>query len=131
MQLFFLVLIMLISFISFDKNNNIEKNIDLNLLVGTWKLDMSPEDKTDSNFANMEIDEVTENSFEGYFYRQGVKIRQGRINTQTGVIYGALVSGDNSGEYNSTFYYKDGILFGTTHALNRGFLSVWTATKSN
>ena len=131
MQLFFLVLIMLISFISFDKNNNIEKNIDLNLLVGTWKLDMSPEDKTDSNFATMEIDEVTENSFEGYFYRQGVKIRQGRINTQTGVIYGALVSGDNSGEYNSTFYYKDGILFGTTHALNRGFLSVWTATKSN
>ena len=131
MQLFFLVLIMLISFISFDKNNNIEKNIDLNLLVGTWKLDMSPEDKTDSNFANMEIDEVTENSFEGYFYRQGVKIRQGRINTQTGVIYGALVSGDNSGEYNSTFYYKDGILFGTTHALNRGFLSVWTANKSN
>ena len=102
---------------------------DIQLLIGTWKLDMSPEDKTDNNFAMMRITKVEKNSIKGIFYREGVTIREGRINTQTGVLYGALVSGDNSGNYNSTFYYKDGMLYGSTHALKRGFLSVWTATK--
>ncbi|MEL6812015.1 MAG: hypothetical protein AAFP76_11820 [Bacteroidota bacterium] len=102
---------------------------DLQQLVGVWKLDMSPQDTTDENFARMEITSVTANSMEGEFYRRTVKMREGRINTQLGIIYGALISGDNSGEYYSTFYLKDGVLHGTTHARDRGFLAVWTAKK--
>ena len=104
-------------------------DIDLKVLVGKWKLDMSPHDKTDSNFAMMEITEVEDNTFKGVFYREGVEIRDAQINTQLGVIYAALISGDNSGDYNTTFYYKEGVLQGTTHAVNRSFLAVWTATK--
>lgn len=106
-------------------------DLDLNILVGKWKLDMSPQDKTDSNFAMMVITKVEDNQFEGEFYRKGVKIRNAQINTQLGHIYAALISGDNSGSYNTTFYNKEGILYGTTHAVERNFLSVWTATKEN
>ena len=114
-------------------SNDIQKksdNLDLNVLVGDWKLDMSPQDKTDQNFATMRITKIVDNSFKGEFYREGVNIRNSNLNTQLGIIYGALVSGDNTGTYNTSFYYKDGILHGTTHAVNRNFLSVWTATKN-
>ena len=105
--------------------------INLNELVGSWKLDMSPQDNTDSNFAMMNITKVEGNTFEGEFYREGVKITNAQINTQLGVVYGALVSGDNSGTYNTTFVYKNGMLEGTTHSIDKKFLSVWTATKTN
>ncbi len=105
------------------------EKIDTNVLIGEWQLDMSPENKTDANFAKMIITKVGNNQLKGSFYRDGVRIREGRINTQTGIIYGALVSGDNSGEYNTSFYYKDGKLYGSTHAIEREFLAVWTATK--
>ncbi|MEM6721059.1 MAG: hypothetical protein AAF611_17150 [Bacteroidota bacterium] len=105
------------------------QKVDTNILVGEWKLDMSPQNATDANFAKMIITKVDENTFKGYFYREGVRIRSGRLNTQLGFIYGALVSGDNSGTYNTSFYYKDGKLYGSTHAIGREFLAVWTATK--
>ena len=105
--------------------------INLNDLVGSWKLDMSPQDNTDSNFAMMNITKVEGNTFEGEFYREGVKITNAQINTQLGVVYGALVSGDNSGTYNTTFVYKNGMLEGTTHSIDKKFLSVWTAIKTN
>lgn len=104
-------------------------DIDLNVLVGKWKIDLSPEDKTDSNFAMMNITKIEGETFKGEFYRKGVKIRNAQINTQLNVIYGALVSGDNSGIYNTTFYFKDGMLHGTTHSVDKNFLAVWTATK--
>ena len=107
----------------------IAEKADPNVLIGTWKLDMSPENQTDGNFAMMRIEKIKNGSFKGVFYREGVKIRKGRINTQTGVIHGALVSGDNSGDYNTSFYLKEGKLYGTTHSLSRDFLSVWVATK--
>ena len=99
------------------------------VLVGKWKLDLSPQDKTDSNFAMMNITNVEGDTFNGEFYRKGVKIRNGQINTQLGIVYGALISKDNSGTYNTTFYYKDGLLHGTTHAIDRNFLAVWEATR--
>ncbi|MFK7787269.1 MAG: hypothetical protein AB8B56_19255 [Crocinitomicaceae bacterium] len=105
------------------------EEIDLNVLVGQWKIDMSPQDLTDENFAEMSIKKVDENTFHGEFYRKGVKIKNAQINTQLDIIYCALTSGDNSGTYNTTFYYKDDILHGTTHSLGRNFLSVWAATK--
>ena len=102
---------------------------DTEVLIGLWQLDMSPENKNDNNFAMMRITEVNGYSFKGSFYRDGVVIQKGQLNTQRGIIYGALVSGDNSGNYNSSFYHEDGVLYGSTHALDRQFLSVWTAKK--
>ncbi|SHH47769.1 hypothetical protein [Winogradskyella jejuensis] len=107
------------------------KDLDLNVLKGTWKLDMSPQDKTDNNFATMKITKIDNSTFKGEFYREGVRIREGRINTQLGIIYGTLISGDNSGEYNTTFYYKNGALHGTTHSVHKDFLAVWIGTKMN
>lgn len=104
-------------------------DLDLTVLVGKWKLDMSPQDKTDSNFAMMNITKIEGNSFKGEFYREGVKIKEGRITTSEGIIYAALISGDNSGTYNTSFYFKDDMLYGTTHSLGKDFLAVWNAIK--
>ena len=105
------------------------EDVNPEVLIGSWKLDMTPENEKDANFAMMRIEKVENQSLRGVFYREGVKIRDGFINTQRGIVYGALVSSDNSGKYNSSFYYKDGVLYGSTHAIDRGFLAVWTATR--
>jgi len=128
-SLTYLIIIMILGITHNVRSQITDK--DLQELVGTWKLDMSPQDTTDDNFAMMSITSISENSVEGEFYRSSVAIRKGRVNTQRGIIYVALISGDNSGEYNSTFYCEDGILYGTTHAVDRGFLAVWTATKND
>ena len=106
-------------------------DLDLNVLVGKWKLDMSPQDETDSNFALMNITRIEGNTFKGEFYREGVKIEEGRITTSEGIIYAALISGDNSGTYNTSFYFKDDMLYGSTHSLGKDFLAVWNAIKIN
>ena len=101
------------------------------VLLGKWTLDMSPQDLTDNNFAMMEITSIQDNQFEGTFYREGVKLKEGQLNTQSSTLYGALISGDNSGSYNTSFYYKEGKLYGTTHAVDRGFLAIWVASKDD
>ena len=103
--------------------------VDKEVLLGQWQLDMTPNDVNDSNFALMNIEKLTDGAFVGEFYRKGVRIQKAQLNTQLGVLHGALISEDNSGQYNSSFYLKNGILFGTTHAVDRGFLAVWTAKK--
>ncbi|MEO1438647.1 MAG: hypothetical protein AAFV80_24110 [Bacteroidota bacterium] len=128
MKTFFILLISL-SACWLNTEPSLTESIDTQILVGHWKLDMSPQDSTDSNFAMMHIKKVTASSFTGDFYRKGVSIKNAQINTQTGKLYGALTSGDNSGTYNTTFLYQDGMLYGTTHAIDKAFLSVWTATK--
>ena len=100
-------------------------------LIGEWILDMTPQDTTDANVAMMRIDTADQRTFEGTFYREGVNIQEGRINIQTGVLYAALVSEDGSGTYHTTFYYENDVLYGTTHAIDRQFLSVWKATRAS
>ncbi len=104
--------------------------MDPDVLIGEWTLDLSPQDLTDANFAIMTITKIKGNSFKGEFYRKGVKIEHAQLNTQLGIIYGALVSRDNSGSYNTSFYLKDGMLHGSTHAIDKKFLAVWTATQN-
>ena len=108
-----------------------EKTLNLNQLIGTWELDLTPENQSDSKFAIMEIEKIAKNLVEGIFYRKGVKITEGRTNTQSGKIYVALVSGDNSGTYNTSLYLENGKLYGSTHSIKKDFLSVWIAKKIN
>ena len=35
----------------------------------------------------------------------------------------------NSGDYNTSFYLKNGKLYGSTHSLKKDFLAVWEAVK--
>ncbi|MDT0593911.1 hypothetical protein [Glaciecola petra] len=98
-------------------------------LIGTWVLDMTPNNPNDNNFAKMTIDKIEKGKVYGEFYRDGVKMQYGVINKVTKRITVALVSSDNSGKYNSSFYLENGMLYGTTHAIERGFLAIWTATK--
>lgn len=107
------------------------KEIDLGSFIGKWTLDLSPQDTTDSNFAMMEITSIDKKTVKGTFYREGVKIREGRVNLQLGIPYVALISEDGTGQYNSSFYMKDGELYGSTHAVDRGFLAVWKGTKES
>ena len=104
-----------------------EPNLDV--LRGTWQIDLSPEDKNDDNFAKMLISSVGKNTVEGTFYRDGVKIREGRLRVSGGTIYVALVSGDNSGIYNTSFRLEEDVLYGTTHSIDKDFLAVWEAKK--
>lgn len=128
LTLLFLLIISISNF-SLKKTNNQIKT-DTNVLIGKWHIDLSPQNTMDDNFAMMEITAINGNNLKGTFYREGVKIKDGQLNTQTGTIHAALTSSDASGTYNTAFYFKDGILYGTTHSLARNFLSVWTATKS-
>ena len=76
---FFLTGILLLCFYGSDQDAS---QIDTTVLLGTWTLDMTPENTSDANFATMKINNVGKNMLEGFFYREGVKIRHGRINTQ-------------------------------------------------
>lgn len=127
MKTLLLICLLITASASFAEQTNLDK-LKISL-VGTWILDMTPNNKDDNNFAKMIISKVDNNQLQGEFYRDGVVIKSGRINTQSGKIYAALVSADNSGSYNTSFYLKDEKLYGTTHAIERGFLAVWTAAK--
>jgi hypothetical protein len=118
-------LVLLASFSAMAHQTHIDQVSDL---IGTWKIDLTPQNNTDDNFASMKIEKIEEGKFFGEFYRDGVVIQQGQINA-TNTIHAALISEDNSGTYNSSFYLKNGVLYGTTHAVKRGFLSVWQAMK--
>ncbi|MCZ4410542.1 hypothetical protein O3Q51_17130 [Cryomorphaceae bacterium 1068] len=120
------LLLLSISNLNFE---GVSTEADPQELIGMWKLDMTPHIPDDNQFAIMEIGKINDNTFKGIFYREGVKIQNGQLNSSTGRIYGALVSGDNSGSYNTSFYLEDGKLYGSTHAIERNFLSVWVATK--
>ena len=116
----------------FSGQVNKEQNLnsaDPSELIGHWRIDLSPENNNDDNFEKMIISSVEENSIEGIFYRDGVKIKEGRITNSQGIIYVALISGDNSGTYNTSFHFENGMLFGTTPSLDKDFLAVWKAIK--
>jgi len=128
MRLFQILMIsMLLSYSNRVVAQSSQTNVEV--LVGMWKIDLSPQDTSDDNFAQMEIVKASENSIKGTFYREGVEMKEGRISISEGIIHAALVSSDNSGSYNTAFYYKDGVLYGTTHSIKKNFLSVWKAQK--
>lgn len=126
----FLNIPMFIIFLSIISSVNAQnKELNPSILEGKWILDLTPHKLNDSNFASMEITKATNATLEGYFYRTGVKITEGQINTSTGKVYCALVSGDGTGKYYTSFYYEDDKIYGTTHSIDRDFLSVWTGIK--
>ena len=77
----------------------------------------------------MRIDTVNSTDMVGVFYRQGVIIQQGKINSQLGSIYASLICHGNRSKYYSSFHYKGVKLYDIIHAIDRGLLGVWIIEK--
>ena len=107
MSNFFRIPILMIFLLSISMVHAQKKELDPSILKGKWILDTTPHIEDDSKFASMEITKVTGDTLEGYFYRAGVNITEGQINLSTGKMYGALVSGDGTGKYYTSFYYEN------------------------
>ena len=96
-------------------------------LIGTWQVDLRPTPESDPYFTELVITQVEENTIYGTFY--GSPIKFGQVNTVWGKLHFAFVTSDGSTTYNTSGMWVDGELEGTTHALERGFLGVWSAEK--
>ena len=96
-------------------------------LIGNWQVDLRPSPGSDPYYTDLNITEVKDNTFKGSYY--GSPIKHGNINTSWGKLHFAFVTSDGSTTYHSTGQLIDGKLVGTTHALERDFLSVWTGEK--
>ena len=126
----FLSIPILIIFLSTISTVNAhDEEINPTVLEGKWILDFTPHILNDSVFASMIITKATKDTLEGQFYREGVEITKGQINLTTGKLYCALVSGDGTGKYNTSFYYENDKIYGSTHSIDKDFLAIWTGIK--
>lgn len=67
-------------------------------------------------------------TFEATFY--GAPVEVARYNADWDVLHIAFVTRDGSTRYLHAARLEGGRLHGTTHAVERGFLSVWTAEQA-
>ncbi len=96
-------------------------------LIGTWQVDLRPNPEAAPYLQEFIVTAVDGNSFTGKFYNS--EIKQGKINTEWGVITFAFVTSDGSGAYNTMGQLKNGKLEGATHSLGRNFLMPWKGEK--
>jgi len=106
------------------------QELDVQQLIGEWKVDLRPSPDAEPYFQKLIITEVNGQSFKGTFYYDS-EIIHAALNLEWGVITLAFVTQDNSGFYNSAAHIIDGKLRGTTHSIGRDFVSVWSAEKVN
>jgi len=71
------------------------------------------------------VSEANGETIKGTFY--GSPLRQVHLSKVNGVLHFAYVTSDTNSVYHGTGRFISGRLEGSTHALDRGFLSVWTA----
>ena len=100
---------------------------DPQALVGEWKVDLRPTPDAEPYYTQFVVEEVKGTGFKGTFY--GTKIENGRLNRDWGAVYFAFTTRDGGTVYNSAGRLTDGRLEGTTNAVERAFLSVWTAER--
>lgn len=98
-----------------------------NDLLGIWQVDLRPTPDAEAYYQPFTVTAINGNTFTGTFYQS--EIREARLNTDWGVVHFAFVTNDGSGDYHTAGRLIDGRLEGTTHALGRNFLTVWTATR--
>jgi hypothetical protein len=99
-------------------------------LLGQWRVDLtsSPAEGVKGRYyTDMMIDSVKGDRVTGTFY--GSRMENGRINRSWGGIRFAFVTRDGGGGvYHHSGEMVDGRLIrGLSHAIDRDFLSVWTA----
>lgn len=96
-------------------------------LVGSWTVDLRPTPDADGYFQEMVVESVEEGRLTGSFY--GSPIRNSHLNLAWGAVRFAFVTDDGSGEYHHSAVLADERVEGTTHSVQRGLLSYWTATR--
>ncbi len=101
---------------------------DPQTLVGTWKVDLRPKPGAPDYFQEFVVRGVEDSTLTGTFY--GTELSDGRLNTDWGAVHFAFTTRDASGLYAHSGVLRDGRLEGRSHALGRGFLSIWTATRA-
>ena len=103
------------------------KQPDTSELMGTWKIDLRPTPDAPPYIQSLVITSTESNRLKGTFY--GSTIQNGRVNTDWGRVVFAFVTQDESGFYHTTGELRDGKLSGSTHAIGRDFLALWTGEK--
>ena len=98
-------------------------------LVGQWRVDLTNKPGDGAYYAEMTITGVEGDRITGTFYDS--PIEKGRITRDWGTVRFAFVTRDGGGGvYNHSGEFVDGRLIrGLSHALDRDFLSVWTADR--
>ncbi|MEM8560498.1 MAG: hypothetical protein AAGG50_21960 [Bacteroidota bacterium] len=103
---------------------------DPSALVGTWTVDLRPMPDAEGYTQPFTVTAVHDDgTFEAQFY--GSPVQVARYNADWDVLHVAFVTTDGSTRYLHAARLEDGQLRGTTHAVERGFLSVWTAERSS
>lgn len=101
---------------------------DAGKIVGVWKVDLRPRPDAPASYTQFEIKTVEDKTLTGTFYNS--EIRNGQIDIEWGAVYFAFTTQDSSGgAYNTTGKLVGDRLEGTTHAVDRKFLRVWTAER--
>jgi hypothetical protein len=96
-------------------------------LVGTWRVDLRPTPGAAPFYQTFVVTSVKGGRLGGRFY--DTEIRDGWINKDWGAVHFAFTTSDNSGAYHTAGRLVKGRIEGTTHAVGRGFLAVWTAER--
>lgn len=98
-------------------------------LLGTWRVDLTNQPGDTPYYAEMVITAVKDDRIAGAFY--GSPMEKGRITRDWGTVRFAFVTRDGGGGvYNHSGELVDSrLLRGLSHALDRDFLSVWTADR--
>ncbi len=98
-------------------------------LIGAWRVDLTNKPGDQAYYAEMVVTAVTDDRIAGAFY--GSPMEKGRITRDWGTVRFAFVTRDGGGGvYNHSGELVDGrLLRGLSHALDRDFLSVWTADR--
>lgn len=100
---------------------------DPNRLVGTWRVDLRPTPDAPPYYQTFVVTSAKDGRLSGTFYN--TEIQDSRTNKDWGSVYFAFTTADGSGAYHTSGRLINGRLEGTTHAVGRGFLSVWTAER--
>ena len=102
--------------------------VDPSALVGTWTVDLRPTPDAPAYTQPFRVSAVHDDgTLDALFY--GAPVQVARYNADWDVLHVAFVTRDNSTRYLHAARLVDGQLHGTTHAVERGFLSVWTAEQ--
>lgn len=99
-------------------------------LLGQWRVDLTAAPQPAKNeryYTDLQITSVQGDRITGTFY--GSPIEKGRINRSWGGVRFAFITRDGGGgTYHHSGEFVDGRLIrGLSHAIDRDFLSVWTA----
>ncbi|MEM1071454.1 MAG: hypothetical protein AAGH71_01340 [Planctomycetota bacterium] len=101
---------------------------DPQTLVGDWTIDLRSMPDAEPSPATLSITSVDAEAgtFEGTFYNGMSELTETRFNTDWQGIRFAFITSDGQSRYHTQGTLRGGSLAGTTHAVERGFLAVWT-----